>query len=488
MRMFLKTFFVFCFLSVFPSLAFAQNASGTAQSGDTAIAPDLSAQVTAGVLSIVPSSGPVETDMWSYTIVNSIATTLVSFAQTVFTDFAKSVGTIVEYVFAIWLIIECVRVFLGVSQFQAFVWNLARKSGLFLLIIGLLLMQGTSAYWDFFVGIPSSFSFGLAQSFMDNSGGVSPICQISSSSSFSNFPEQASCLAANLESIMRLGIMFGIGAITTWPWTGGLGVTMIVMLIPNVILWILDAVGGVIVIMVFVFVLGSLVSKILDFVLRVAVVSAFAPFFIGFALIKPTRRYSISAFKSLVGAFIQMIALGFSLFVCLFMMLGLTNSVASALSSSCPSMSSTTASNVAGFYSFWNQVYQCSNDFGYKMVFVFSPFLGYNVRLLFIAFVTLLVYRACSKVLMEIMGASAFSGFSAVVIPTMQYLGMEAPGIAYNSGKSIAQSGYSKEFRFVDKNGQSRFISMQGIVGGIKQRGRMAMNSTMQNFSKFRKR
>ena len=234
-----------------------------------------------------------------------------SFAYNAFSAVQEPVSKIVNYMFALWIILQGALLMLGMgpgSNPGAIIWNLITRSCMFFIIIGLLAVSGpkagltSSAYWDTFYKLPITEAINGANLIASKSGGgvLDGSCGVTlkSGSKLEKLDQSTlikiMCLVEKVEKNNRLGMAFG------WQVFGNFnGGTLELKTYLNGAASLLVGLA-----IIIAFAASSIYFAffVVDLFVRIAFVTAFAPFFIGFFLFKPTRQFSLTAINSVVSS------------------------------------------------------------------------------------------------------------------------------------------------------------------------------------------
>ena len=229
-----------------------------------------------------------------------------SFAAGAFERLRDPIAKVVNYTFALWVLLQGMYLMLGMGDGRnpgAILWGLVTRSATFFVVIGLLHASGSQTFWDRFYNLPIQEAANGASLLSTAAGGGSPVagCSISAPTGTkidSGTVKQMLCLVEKVEKSNRLGMVFGYYLFANFQGT------------------LLDIFGkflfalfmGTVIIVVFA--LGTIYFTffVVDVFLRIAFLTAFAPFFIAFFLFGPTRQYAMKAIAGFVSALFSIMA------------------------------------------------------------------------------------------------------------------------------------------------------------------------------------
>ena len=263
---------------------------------------------TSGTLSGTSALASTTVDLFNTSLlggfITSISNTLYNFAKNEFSTFSSDCYKVACYLFAIWLVLQSIYTVLGLNDAQALIMRIA-KNALYL-IAAVILIGGsnTNAYWEDFIVIPLEISSSISAAInIDGTIGACSSASTSGSNPGDTLVEHIACMEGNVENIMKNGIVIGVAL----PFNQATVATTIMTLVSDtmaILLFLL--ISGFIIMMMFGLIIIYYAFFLVDVVLRLCIVSAFAPFFIGLSAVPASRKVAAAAFTELLGAFVNL--------------------------------------------------------------------------------------------------------------------------------------------------------------------------------------
>lgn len=203
-------------------------------------------------------------------------------AQTFATRMAGETLTLLNYAFLIWLLLQVAQMMLGMSGGASTLWNIVRRSALYMIVAFMLAAVSSGAYWAWFVEEPIRISAALSSEAMGRGG-----CGGGSAA------QAASCLARAVEQVFTYPMHAAWESIKATHFTldGIVSGAAFSQYLAGALLALVSFIG-----------LVFFAFFILDVVLRILILAMFSAVFVAAFLFNPTRGWATGAAWNLVGA------------------------------------------------------------------------------------------------------------------------------------------------------------------------------------------
>lgn len=229
-----------------------------------------------------------------------------TFAFNAFDKLRDPVARIVNYTFALWVLMQGMYLMLGMGPGRdpgTILWALATRAATFFIVIGLLNAAGSQTFWDNFYNLPIQEAAKGAALISSTTGTASPVsgCSFSVPATAKLDPaafKDMICLVEKVEKVNKLGMVFGYYLFANF--SGSMLDIFAKFLFALFI--------GVVLIIVFA--LGTIYFTffVVDVFLKITFLTAFSPFFIAFFVFRPTRHYATSAINGFLSALFGLMA------------------------------------------------------------------------------------------------------------------------------------------------------------------------------------
>ena len=203
-------------------------------------------------------------------------------AQTFATRLAGETLTLLNYAFLIWLLLQVAQMMLGMSGGASTLWNIVRRSALYMIVAFMLAAVSSGAYWAWFVEEPIRIASALSSEAMGRSG-----CGGGSAA------QAASCLARDVEEVFTYPMHAAWESIKATHFTldGIVSGAAFSQYLAGALLVLVSFIG-----------LVFFAFFILDVVLRILILAMFSAVFVAAFLFNPTRAWATGAAWNLVGS------------------------------------------------------------------------------------------------------------------------------------------------------------------------------------------
>jgi len=203
-------------------------------------------------------------------------------AQTFATRLAGETLTLLNYAFLIWLLLQVAQMMLGMSGGASTLWNIVRRSALYMIIAFMLAAVSSGTYWAWFVEEPIRIAAALSSEAMGRGG-----CGGGSAA------QAASCLARAVEQIFTYPMHAAWESIKATHFTldGIVSGAAFSQYLAGALLALVSFIG-----------LVFFAFFILDVVLRILILAMFSAIFVAAFLFNPTRGWATGAAWNLVGS------------------------------------------------------------------------------------------------------------------------------------------------------------------------------------------
>lgn len=232
-------------------------------------------------------------DPWISPIVAIWVQTVEDFAKGVAQGLMGEVVFLLNILFALWLLVQCVKLFFGMGSSKELFFGIMQKSLTFIVLITLMNASQFDTYWKIFLDTPvkTVASFASTISISPTTGSANmQNCSIQSGEG--QIASTLGCLMSGLEGNLRSGVVAGAIVATNFDWE--LSVGKIVLILVQFALGVLIIISFALSMLYYAFVL-------MEFFMLMALIVAMGPLLLALYVTPITRQYPMNALRKLVG-------------------------------------------------------------------------------------------------------------------------------------------------------------------------------------------